>query len=110
MDGHLGLVPRELVEARTDESFRARAWERIREMTLAVVDGAIAGFVLVVDDEVEQVYVSGRTGMPRPRSRSSPATHEPARSTSGRGGGTRERSCTRRPPRAGQSACRAVGM
>src|SRR5262249_53590330 len=27
-------------------------------MTVAVVDGSIAGFVLVVDDEVEQVYVS----------------------------------------------------
>jgi GNAT superfamily N-acetyltransferase len=57
-DGHLGLVPRELVEARTEDSFRARASERIDEMTVAVVDGAIAGFVLVVDDEVEQVYVA----------------------------------------------------
>ena len=27
-------------------------------MTVAVADGDIAGFVLVVDDEVEQVYVS----------------------------------------------------
>ena len=57
-DGHLGLVPGELVEARTDESFRARAAERISEMTVAVVDGEIVGFVLVVTDEVEQVYVS----------------------------------------------------
>jgi GNAT superfamily N-acetyltransferase len=57
-DGHLGLVPDELVEARTDESFRARASERISEMTVAVAGGAIAGFVLVVGDEVEQVYVS----------------------------------------------------
>jgi GNAT superfamily N-acetyltransferase len=57
-DGHLGLVPGALVEARTDESFRARAAERVGEMTVAVVGGAIAGFVLVVDDEVEQVYVS----------------------------------------------------
>ena len=57
-DGHLGHVPRALVEARTDESFRARASERVNEMTVAVVDGEIAGFVLVVDDEVEQVYVA----------------------------------------------------
>ena len=57
-DGHLGLVPEELVEARTDESFRARAAERVKEMTVAVVDGEVAGFVLVVGDEVEQVYVS----------------------------------------------------
>jgi GNAT superfamily N-acetyltransferase len=57
-DGHLGFVPQELVEARTEESFRARASERAREATVAVVDGAIAGFVIVVDDEVEQMYVS----------------------------------------------------
>jgi GNAT superfamily N-acetyltransferase len=57
-DGHLGLVPDELVETRTDESFLARASERAGEMTVAVVDGAIAGFVLVVDDELEQVYVA----------------------------------------------------
>lgn len=57
-DGHLGLVPRELAEARTEESFRVRAAERASEMTVAVVDGVIAGFVLVVGDEVEQVYVS----------------------------------------------------
>ena len=58
-DGHLGHVPPELVEARTDESFRARAQARIGELTVAVVDREIAGFVLVVDDEVEQVYVAG---------------------------------------------------
>jgi GNAT superfamily N-acetyltransferase len=57
-DGHLGHVADELVEARTDESFRARASERASEMTVAVLDGEIAGFVLVVDDEVEQVYVA----------------------------------------------------
>jgi len=57
-DGHLGLVPQALIEARTEDSFRARAAERAGEATLAVVDGAIAGFVIVVEDEVEQVYVS----------------------------------------------------
>jgi GNAT superfamily N-acetyltransferase len=57
-DGHLGLVPDELVAARTEEAFRVRAQERVGEMTVAVVDGAVAGFVLVADDEVEQVYVS----------------------------------------------------
>jgi GNAT superfamily N-acetyltransferase len=57
-DGHLGLVPAELLEARTDESFRARTAKRIGEMTVAVVAGEIAGFVLVVGDEIEQVYVS----------------------------------------------------
>lgn len=57
-DGHLGVVPRELVEARTEQSFRERAVRRAGEMTVAVIDGALAGFVLVVGDEVEQVYVS----------------------------------------------------
>jgi GNAT superfamily N-acetyltransferase len=57
-DGHLGFVPQELVEARTEESFRARAAARAGETTVALIDGAIAGFIIVVDDEVEQVYVS----------------------------------------------------
>jgi GNAT superfamily N-acetyltransferase len=57
-DGHLGLVPQELLDVRTEASFRTRAAERIPETTVATVDGAVAGFVMVVDDEVEQVYVS----------------------------------------------------
>jgi GNAT superfamily N-acetyltransferase len=57
-DGHLGFVPQELVEARTDESFRTRAAERIADTTVATVDGAVAGFVMVAGDEVEQVYVA----------------------------------------------------
>jgi GNAT superfamily N-acetyltransferase len=57
-DGHLGLVPEELALVRTEESFRQRASERVGEMTVAVVGGEVAGFVLVADDEVEQVYVS----------------------------------------------------
>ncbi len=59
-DGHLGHVPEELVEARTEDSFHDRAAERVADTTVATVDGAIAGFVMVVDDEVEQVYVSAR--------------------------------------------------
>jgi GNAT superfamily N-acetyltransferase len=35
-----------------------RASERISDTTVATVDGAVVGFVMVVDDEVEQVYVS----------------------------------------------------
>jgi len=56
-DGHLGLVPRELAEARTDASFASRSAQRVDDTTVAIVDGAVAGFVMVVDDEVEQVYV-----------------------------------------------------
>lgn len=57
-DGHAGLVPPELVEARTEASFEARASERVSDTTVATVDGGIAGFVMVVDDEVEQAYVA----------------------------------------------------
>jgi ribosomal protein S18 acetylase RimI-like enzyme len=57
-DGHLGLVPQQLVAVRTDESFRRRSSQRADEATVAVVGGEVAGFVLVVGDEVEQVYVA----------------------------------------------------
>ena len=57
-DGHLGHIPDELVAARTEDSFGSRAEQRVGDTTVAVVDGAVAGFVMVVDDEVEQVYVS----------------------------------------------------
>jgi ribosomal protein S18 acetylase RimI-like enzyme len=57
-DAHDGLVPQELVDARTPESFRERAAERVADTTVATVDGVVAGFVMVVDGEVEQVYVS----------------------------------------------------
>jgi DNA/RNA-binding domain of Phe-tRNA-synthetase-like protein/RimJ/RimL family protein N-acetyltransferase len=57
-DGHEGFVPQELVTARTDESFRTRAADRVPDTTVATVNGAVVGFIMVVDDEVEQVYVS----------------------------------------------------
>jgi GNAT superfamily N-acetyltransferase len=58
-DGHLGYVPDELTTARTEDSFHTRAAQRVSDTTVAVIDGRIAGFVMVVGDEVEQVYVSG---------------------------------------------------
>ncbi|MET9318544.1 GNAT family N-acetyltransferase [Kribbella sp. NPDC003505] len=58
-DGHLGHVPDELVAVRTEESFWTRAAERIADTTVAVVGDEVAGFVMVVGDEVEQVYVAG---------------------------------------------------
>lgn len=57
-DGHLGFVPQELVAARHQDSFWTRAAQRINDTTVAVVDGDVAGFVMVVGDEVEQVYVA----------------------------------------------------
>lgn len=58
-DGHLGNVPDALVAIRTPESFADRAAQRVADTVVADVDGAVAGFVMVVEDEVEQVYVSG---------------------------------------------------
>ncbi len=58
-DAHDGHVPEALVAARTDESFRTRAAQRVGDTTVALVEGSVAGFVMVVDDELEQVYVAG---------------------------------------------------
>jgi GNAT superfamily N-acetyltransferase len=57
-DGHLGHVPDELVAFRTEESFWTRAAQRVADTTVALVGDEVAGFVMVVGDEVEQVYVS----------------------------------------------------
>ena len=57
-DGHLGNVPDALVAVRTPETFRSRTIEGLPHTTVALVGEAVAGFVMVVDDEVEQVYVS----------------------------------------------------
>src|SRR5215218_9023410 len=57
-DGHLGHVSPELIEARHEDTFRRRAAQRVNDATVAVVRGQIAGFVMVVDNEVEQLYVS----------------------------------------------------
>src|SRR3954471_24860169 len=57
-DGHLGHVPDALVAVRTPESFAVRAGERVADTTVALVGGGVAGFVMVVGDEVEQLYVA----------------------------------------------------
>ena len=57
-DGHVGNVPDALVALRTEESFTRRAQDRVGDATVAVVDGAVAGFVMVDGDEVEQVFVA----------------------------------------------------
>ncbi|MFE0837325.1 GNAT family N-acetyltransferase [Streptomyces sp. NPDC058794] len=57
-DGHLGHVPDELVAVRTPESFASRAAQRVGDTVVAVLDDRVAGFVMVVADEVEQVYVA----------------------------------------------------
>ena len=58
LDVHLEHVPQALVDVRTEESFSTRAAERVPDTTVVTVEGAVAGFIMVVDDEVEQVYVA----------------------------------------------------
>jgi GNAT superfamily N-acetyltransferase len=58
LDGHLAHVPEALVAVRTEASFRERAAERVADTVVVEVAGAVAGFTMVVDDEVEQVYVA----------------------------------------------------
>jgi hypothetical protein len=57
VDGHQGHVPAALVAERTAASFDQRALERAGQTWVADSGGTVAGFVVVVDDEVEQVYV-----------------------------------------------------
>ena len=59
-DGHLGNVPDDLIVVRTEEAFRVRSAQRVADTVVAVVADAVAGFVMVVGAEVEQVYVAKR--------------------------------------------------
>ena len=58
-DGHAGHVPDGLTAARTLAAFHERTPPRVADTSVAVADdGALLGFVMVVDDEVEQVFVA----------------------------------------------------
>jgi ribosomal protein S18 acetylase RimI-like enzyme len=56
-DGHLASASPELVAARTEASFHLRAAARLDDTVVAVVAGTVAGFTMVVGDELEQCYV-----------------------------------------------------
>jgi ribosomal protein S18 acetylase RimI-like enzyme len=57
-DGHLGHVPPALHHHRTPEDFRKRVPPRLQTTTVAVINSAVVGFVVVRDDEIEQIYVA----------------------------------------------------
>ena len=62
-DGHLGHVPSALLPHRTLQHFRERVPPRLQATTVATIGSAVVGFVVVQDDEIEQVYVAeGRRG------------------------------------------------
>ena len=57
--GHAGHVPDGLTALRTLEAFHDRTPSRVADTAVAVDDaGDLLGFVMVVDDEVEQVFVA----------------------------------------------------
>ena len=56
-DAHAGHVPDGLAAARTLPAFGKRSAAAVGVTTVGVVDGRVAGFVMVVGDEVEQVFV-----------------------------------------------------
>ncbi len=57
--GHAGHVPEGLTTARTLAAFHERTPPRVADTTVARSDtGDLLGFVMVVGDEVEQVFVS----------------------------------------------------
>ena len=58
-DGHAGHVPDGLTAARTLAAFHERTPLRVADTAVAVAaDGSLLGFVMVVGDEVEQVFVA----------------------------------------------------
>jgi ribosomal protein S18 acetylase RimI-like enzyme len=59
-EAHSGRVPAALVAARSADSFCTRAMEAVPKTTVAMVGAALAGFVMVAHDEVEQLYVAAR--------------------------------------------------
>lgn len=61
--GHAGHVPAGLTDLRTLAAFHERTPPRVGDTIVAVTDvehgeGALVGFVMVVGDEVEQLFVS----------------------------------------------------
>lgn len=56
-DAHLGRVPDALTQARTPATFVSRARANIPVTLVASDDEVVAGFVVIVADEIEQVYV-----------------------------------------------------
>src|SRR5690606_41871501 len=52
-----GRVPEQLYRHRTAASYPRRVQQRLSTTWVLEVDGGVRGFVVVVDDEVEQVYV-----------------------------------------------------
>ena len=58
-DGHLGHVPEALLPYRRLDDFRQRVPPRLARTTVATIDSRVVGFVIVREDELEQLFVAG---------------------------------------------------
>jgi ribosomal protein S18 acetylase RimI-like enzyme len=59
-EAHRHRVPDALIRARTPATFSSRARANVSSTTIATVDGIITGFVVVDQDEIQQIYVDSR--------------------------------------------------
>ena len=57
LDGHVDNVPADLVRHRSREQFLNRAEQRVDQSWVATSDDVVVGFVVVLGDEVQQLYV-----------------------------------------------------
>jgi ribosomal protein S18 acetylase RimI-like enzyme len=57
VDGHAGHVPDALVQHRRHEDFQALVATRIPNTIVIDDEAGVVGFVTVIDDQVEQIYV-----------------------------------------------------
>lgn len=57
VDAHAGHVSSELVSARDPATFLTRSADRLAAMLVGAVGDRVAGFVVTVGDELEQLYV-----------------------------------------------------
>jgi len=57
-DAHADLLPEALIRIRTLERFRARLDFHVRDLRVAVRRGAVAGFSLILGEELNQFYVA----------------------------------------------------
>ncbi len=60
-DAHAQIVPAELAEVRTLESFHERLRATLPSVRVAGPSGAAVGFYIVKDDELYQLYVSAES-------------------------------------------------
>ena len=64
-DGHLGSVPDQLLPERDEASFIERAPKRVADTTVLEVDGGVAGFIMILGDEADQVCLLYTSPSPR---------------------------------------------